>query len=194
MELFRGIESKRDNKGRLRRWGIFYCGHCKNYVEKLLYNGKKSKYCGCYIELKHGGTRTRLYYTYQDIKQRCNNPNNKAYIYYGGRGIKVCNEWLDKEIGFINFSTWAVQNGYSDDLVIDRRNPDGNYEPNNCRFLTILESLRNKTNTITMEIANEIRDLAKTGLYTQRELAKVFGISFQTINFIINNKQWVDKK
>ena len=124
-----------------------------------------------------------------DIKRRVLGPKNKAYKYYGGRGITICNEWLE----FIPFRDWALNNGYADNLIIDRKDPDGNYEPTNCRWLTVLESNRNKTNTITMEIANEIRALYNTGKYTQRELAKKFNVSFQTISFIINNKQWINK-
>jgi len=97
---------------------------------------------------------------------------------------------LNKENGFINFRNWALSNGYKEGLLIDRFNPNGNYEPSNCRFLTILESNRNKTNTITMEIANEIRELYKTGDYTQQELAEKFNISRSSISLIVNNKQW----
>src|SRR3972149_3257398 len=125
---------------------------------------------------KHGGSYTKLYYVWSNMKQRILNPNNKGYKNYGGRGITICPEWTDKLNGFINFRDWALNNGNADNLVIDRENSYGNYEPSNCRFLTMEESNRNRTNTITMEIANEIRALHKTGEYTQQELAEKYNV------------------
>ena len=75
-------------------------------------------------------------------------------------------------------------------MVFDRRNPDGNYEPSNCRFLTILESLRNKRNTTTLEIANKVRVLYWTGKYLQKELAEKYNLHQTTISNIIRNKIW----
>lgn len=82
---------------------------------------------------QHGMSKTRLYASYHAMKKRCYNNNDKRYHRYGGRGITVCAEWLDKKNGFINFYNWAMANGYQDDLTIDRINNDGNYEPSNCR-------------------------------------------------------------
>ena len=70
------------------------------------------------------------------MKQRCNNPNKSNYERYGGRGIKVCKEW---EENFTAFETWALANGYSDSLSIDRIENNGNYEPGNCRWATAKE-------------------------------------------------------
>lgn len=91
--------------------------------------------------LKHGQRFTRLYQTWCNMKGRCFNPNNKRdYKNYGGRGITVCKEWLSFEPFFV----WAIANGYSDDLTIDRINVDGNYEPNNCRWATRAEQNQNR--------------------------------------------------
>lgn len=103
----------------------------------------KTKSCGC---LKHRGHHlcdTRLYSIWIDMKQRCSNPNSKAYKNYGGRGIKVCNEWRDN---FINFYNWATSNGYNDKLEIDRINNDDDYSPNNCKWITHQEQQLNKRN------------------------------------------------
>lgn len=86
---------------------------------------------------KHGMTGTRLYRIWQGMKQRCNNPNKQGYGDYGGKGIKVCEEW---ENSFETFYDWATGNGYSDTLTIDRKDSSGNYEPSNCRWLTLEEN------------------------------------------------------
>ena len=86
---------------------------------------------------KHGYTNTRLYRTWKKIKERCLKENNINFKNYGGRGISICNEWLNPTV-FIN---WALENGYNDNLQIDRINNDGNYCPENCRFVTIQENL-----------------------------------------------------
>lgn len=75
------------------------------------------------------------------MRRRCNNPNTHGYKYYGGRGIKVCEVWNNS---FTSFFEWAINNGYADNLTIDRINVDGNYEPTNCRWITIQEQQKNK--------------------------------------------------
>jgi hypothetical protein len=99
--------------------------------------------CGCHrkevsakINLTHGqardGQQSRLYQIWAQMKRRCDLPTHEAYPDYGGRGIRVCREWSNS---FEAFEDWAINSGYSDDLTIDRRNNDGNYEPGNCRWL-----------------------------------------------------------
>jgi hypothetical protein len=89
--------------------------------------------------MKHGlykdanGKKSRLYHIWEDMKSRCNNPNNRRYKDYGGRGIKVCHDW---QVDFRLFSNWAINNGYADNLTIDRINVEGDYEPGNCRWST----------------------------------------------------------
>lgn len=141
---------------------------------------------------KHGETKTRLYRTWINIKCRCFYKKDKSYLDYGGRGITVCDEWLDKDNGYINFRNWSLNNGYANNLEIDRKNTDGNYEPLNCRFVTRIENSRNKRNTINMKIVNEIRTLYKTGNYTQKELGNKYNLSQGMISCIINNKNWGD--
>lgn len=98
--------------------------------------------------LKHGhnagGKPDRIYRIWIGIKSRCCNPNDTGYGYYGKRGIGICNEWSND---FMSFYDWAMSNGYSDDLTIDRINNNGNYEPNNCRWIPMEEQVHNKRYT-----------------------------------------------
>jgi hypothetical protein len=88
----------------------------------------------------------RLYATWTDMKKRCYNPKCKGYKYYGAKGIKVCEEWLDKEKGFDNFVLWALSSGYADNLTIDRKDSTKDYSPDNCQWKTMKEQERNKSN------------------------------------------------
>lgn len=84
----------------------------------------------------HGLSKTRLYSIFYDMKGRCYNKNDTTYKYYGEKGVKVCSEWLEDQTSFFE---WALENGYSDNLTIDRINVEGNYEPSNCRWTTQLQ-------------------------------------------------------
>lgn len=75
------------------------------------------------------------------MKQRCGDPNTRSFKDYGGRGITVCDEWAHD---FVAFRDWALANGYTDELTIDRKDPDGNYCPDNCRWATRAEQNRNQ--------------------------------------------------
>ena len=96
-----------------------------------------------YILTKHGFSRRNrnyiLYQTWADMKSRCSCQTNIRFHRYGGRGIFVCDEWSN----FVTFRDWALSNGYTDALTIDRINNDGPYAPDNCRWVTIQENIRN---------------------------------------------------
>lgn len=100
------------------------------------------KSCGCakHNAKTHGFCGTKIYKRWEDMKSRCLNPNNKRFKDYGGRGIKIHQEWLDD---FMNFYNWAMANGYDDKLSIDRIDVNGNYEPSNCRWVTQKIQMRN---------------------------------------------------
>ena len=123
------------------------CGNRSVVVPVNLIRGKV-KSCGCYNRditrermTVHGEHGTRLYRIYRAMKNRCYNPKDDSYPYYGGRGIKVCDEWLES---YIAFRDWSITNGYSGDLSIDRIDNDGDYEPSNCRWVTTHQQAKNR--------------------------------------------------
>lgn len=201
MKLIKKLGTRKSKNGYLTSWGLFLCPYCLQEVEKQLSNGKRYNSCGCFWNVKnknnykHGKTSTRLYRIWINMKQRCLNLNNQAYLNYGDRGILICNEWLDKEKGYINFKNWSLSNGYKDNLTIDRKDNNLGYNPDNCRWILHIENMRNRGwNKIKdIEEANEIRTKHKTGNYTQQQLADEYNISRSHISNIINNKVWEDR-
>ena len=93
------------------------------------------------------------------MKSRCLNPKNDRYKDYGGRGIKICDEWLGKYVGFNNFCKWAFENGYSESLTLDRIDNDGNYCPENCRWADTITQRRNSRRMKYITIGNETKCL-----------------------------------
>lgn len=139
------------------------CGHiivsavcdCGNTKERVSLNSMKAGdtfSCGCYRDKSlrdmcktHGLSDHPLHNTWCGMISRCTNPGNAHYKNYGGRGITICNEWVDS---FSSFYNWAINNGWDFNLKIDRINNDGNYCPENCRFVTRRENQNNRRNTI----------------------------------------------
>lgn len=128
---------------------ICACGNKKTVLLDSLISGATTS-CGCYARervsdanTKHGYTkiRPRLYRIWENMRSRCNYVGNTNYKNYGGRGIKVCEEWNNYEV----FRGWALENGYTDNLTIDRIDVNGNYCSDNCRWTTVKEQSRNKT-------------------------------------------------
>lgn len=107
---------------------------------------------------RHMESKTRLYHEWQHIKYRCNNSNSGSYDRYGGRGIKICDEWNGS---YESFRNWALNNGYSDDLTIDRIDVNGDYEPNNCQWITLPEQMNNRTTTIWVTHENKTQNLTQ---------------------------------
>lgn len=131
-----------------RRYGIFECPICKKEVRTAIYhveNGNSTKCKSCASKINkttHNGKGTRLYGIWKDMKKRCysNNKNSRCYKDYKLRGIKVCEQWKDN---FVEFRNWSLENGYKDNLSIDRIDNDKSYAPSNCRWTTFCIQARN---------------------------------------------------
>lgn len=144
------------------------CGNETIVPSSRLTSGN-TKSCGCgssrYLRKTHGKSETRLYRVWRGVKSRCYNPNSTGYEYYGGRGVTVCDEWLG-ENGFENFYKWSYLNGYNENAekyicTLDRIDVNGNYEPSNCRWVSMKEQDNNKRTNKYIEFNGEKKTLSQ---------------------------------
>lgn len=151
------------------------CGNKTIVIGQNLRRGM-TKSCGCSSHLPktktHGMTGTVLHNKWLNMKSRCYNPNNKRYNRYGGRGIKVCEEW---EKDFMSFYNWAMKNGFKESLTIDRIDNDGDYCPENCRFSTPKEQANNRSKNKLYEIKGKTKTLS--------DWCSEYGIEYNTVAF-----------
>lgn len=163
------------------KWGVHWLCECDcgNFVVVLASHLKSghTKSCGCWLKesshkvnLTHGMATSRIYTLWRAMKQRCTNPSVYNYCDYGGRGISVCDEWLT----FENFYSWAMKNGYSDELSIDRINNDAGYSPENCRWVDAKTQANNRRSNKVIEYNNE--------RHTLSEWSSITGIKAGTLN------------
>lgn len=152
--------------------------HCKTCRKQFNLDRKAPNWVPKY-STKHGKVGTKLYNRWSDMKTRCTNSNNFWFSRYGGRGITVCEEWLE----FNPFCEWAENHGYSDELVLDRVDNDKGYYPDNCRWATNSQSMlnrgvaKNNTSGITGVSKHRCgwkarRDRKHLGYYDTREEAE----------------------
>jgi len=125
---------------------------------------------------------SRLYHIYHSIKQRCYYPKAISYKRYGEKGIVMCDEWKND---FMSFYNWAIANGYSDNLTIDRINSNGNYEPSNCRWVTYKQQANNKSSNVFLSLNGIVHTIA--------EWSDVTGIPKSVIQYR-KYKKWSDEK
>lgn len=171
------------------------CGVMKT-ISQISLKNNKTKSCGCYnLEMcvkrgkDRGRGKTPILVIWRSMIERCYNPKRDNYSYYGGRGISVCDEWKNDSWAFYD---WAMANGYSKGLSIDRINNYGNYEPSNCRWVSIVEQKRNKrSNKLNMLMAIEIRKIYANKQATLTNLSRTYSVSKQVIWHVVNNKTWV---
>ena len=160
------------------------CGNQKIIQRSNLKSGDIIS-CGCYREenkhkfgYKHGFSNDKIYTIWSAMVQRVTNPNNDRYNCYGGRGIIINNEWMIPE----NFIEWAIKNGYKEGFTIERIDVNGNYEPNNCKWITMKEQYDNRQNTrlITYE--------GKT--QTRAKWARELGSNAEKLRYRIDIAKW----
>ncbi|MDD3890525.1 MAG: hypothetical protein PHR65_11500 [Syntrophomonadaceae bacterium] len=156
------------------------CGNISIVSTSSLVSGT-TKSCGC-KKRKHGYShKERLYETWKNMRRRCFDPKNKRWAHYGGRGITICSEWND----YLPFRGWAMANGYADNLTIDRIDVDGNYCPENCRWV----DAKTQANNVSR---NRIVDV-KGQKMTMAELADSLGMSYSAVQHRIERGWDINK-
>ena len=149
------------------------CGTIKTVVSDKLNSGNTVS-CGCYRDtvgnIKHLMSGTSLYYTWGGMINRCTNSKNPAYCNYGGRGIQICDEWKDD---FQTFAKWASENGYDENLSIDRIDNDKGYFPENCRWATKEEQSNNTRRNVWIAWNGENHTIA--------EWSRIFKVNYSLI-------------
>ena len=141
--------------------------------------------CGCMVKEKHfkthGESKTKLYHVWATMKNRCYNVNDRNYHLYGGRGIKVHDDWKNPD-SYLNFKEWSINHGYKEGLTLDRINVNGDYEPNNCRWITQQEQMNNTRRNINISYHGETLNI--------NQWAKRLGINKNTLWHYIRVKNY----
>lgn len=141
------------------------------------------KSCGCQLwknpSSTHRMSKTRIYGIWSSMRQRCSNKNLPSYKNYGGRGISVCDEWNNS---FEAFNEWAMSNGYEEGLSIERIDNNGNYCPDNCKWITKSGQANNRRMNKHIEYKGEIHNLS--------EWCNILGISYSLVHNRMNKLGW----
>lgn len=132
---------------------------------------------------KHGMTKTRLYRIWRGMLTRCYNTHRNDFTYYGGKGITVCDDWKNS---FPLFYEWAIKNGYSETVTLDRKDVNGNYCPENCRWLSRKKQSENRSNNRLITAFGET--------HTISQWSEITGLKFTTIKGRIDRLGWETEK
>lgn len=168
------------NNGDSRRAWLCSCSCGKQVIATTMdLRCGDTKSCGCLLNetrvkkaTTHGHSGTRLHHIWVAMRKRCHNKHSSDYQHYGGRGISVCDEW---DNSYQEFMDWALRNGYSDDLTIDRIDVDGWYTPSNCRWVSMREQANNRTTSKYITYNGET--------HTISEWSRITAIRYSTIYY-----------
>ena len=193
MKLIKDIGMKyyNEHSNRKHRFGIYECPICLKHFETQsahVKNGSSTKCRSC-ASKTHGIGTPPIYSIWVTMKGRCTNEKHKRFHRYGGRGITICDEWLND---FKSFYDWSIVNGYKEGLSIDRIDNDGNYEPSNCQWITVSDNIRksnieNPRNKICIDVASEICEAYATGIFTLSEIARYHKVGISTISRVVKS-------
>ena len=132
---------------------------------------------------KHGGRHTKLYSVWGSMKRRCYSKNDSHYPRWGGRGITICSEWL---LDFSNFQRWALNNGYAEGLTIDRIDNNGNYCPENCRWIPSSEQNNNQRTNRLITYKGRTQNL--------KQWSRELNINYGTLLSRLDDSHWTIAK
>lgn len=163
------------------------CGNTVFITGKSLRSGN-TKSCGCLnaekstvrivsFNTKHGGTKTPLFRRWSNMFTRCYNPHATNFKDYGGRGISVCDEWRD----FAKFAEWALNSGFDESLSIDRINPNGDYCPENCRWVDAKAQANNRRSTREISFEGETKSISEWARFFGMHPSNLHGLSDEEV-------------
>jgi hypothetical protein len=158
------------------------CAECGFETNKQKRHIEQAKACrhigrsGGYINYDASWSDDKLRRIFSDMKARCYDKSNKSYRWYGAKGVKVCDDWMrNPEL----FESWSLTNGYDDGLTIDRIDWDGDYSPDNCRWVTLADNSKYKSTTSLIDVDGTI--------HTGKDWAKTLGLGVNRINTYVRN-------
>ena len=175
------------------RKAMVECKECKRIYETYPWQLVNRHHCGCIKKgtkvCKYRKSHPRLLDIFSAMKARCNNPKDTSYAYYGAKGTKVCDEWMKEPD---NFCKWALENGYTDELTIDRLDNKLGYQPDNCKWSNRVEQGRNRSTVkLSLDIARKIRDeFMSDPLFSFYLQSLKYDVSVSSIESVLKNKCW----
>ncbi len=197
-----GMQYPTANSKRKYRYGLYICPDCNSETKAQTTSVKRGQTkrcssCGGKLSaskmtreqrIKHGDSGTRLHNIWNGMRDRCKRKKHPMFHHYGGKGVTVCAEWLD----YSTFKIWSLRNGYSNELTIERKDNDGNYEPNNCKWATRKEQSNNQGTSVLLRFTEQELLHIQREYYTSKktvdEYVAYVGISRSSLQKLLSGK------